>query len=192
MSDSSQGSVARRHADTSVSREAILEGTVTVLTEGNLTDWTVDSVAAKVKCAKGLVLYHFRSKEGLLLLAAERVREKHASRRITAVQGQRGTQALDRLWDDMTKEVRSGAFGLWVTLVGHSPTRKAASRTAAHDEGIVKALAAALGISPDAVTLAMAPSALDGFGFDLLQGRLAADVRDRYDSYWLGVLSEAG
>jgi AcrR family transcriptional regulator len=174
-----------------VSREAIVDGTVAVLTENYLTDWTVDSVAAKVKCAKGLVLYHFRSKDSLLGQAAERVRENHASRRIGAVQGLRGTQALDRLWDELAKEVRSGAFGLWVILVGHTPTRKAAARTAAHDASLTAAASTALGIPSDSASLTMVPAALDGFGLELLQGRPTADVRDRYDAFWLTVLSEA-
>lgn len=184
--------MARRQADASVSKEAIVEGTVAVLADGKLTDWTVDSVAAKVRCAKGLVLYHFQSKDGLLLLAAERVRENHASRRIRGLQDHRGTQALDRLWEELTKEVRSGAFGLWVTLVGHPPTRKAAARTAAHDRGFIAAAAKALGMAQEPGSLALAPSALDGFGLELLQGRPPADVRDRFDAFWLGVLSEAG
>ncbi len=183
--------MARRQADASVSREAIVEGTVAVLIEHNLTDWTVDSVAARVKCAKGLVLYHFQSKDSLLRHAAERVRENHASRWIGAVQGQRGTQALDRLWDELAKEVRSGAFGLWVALVGHEPTRRAAARTATHDQGLIGAASEALGIPSDSASLAMVPAALDGFGLELLQGRPTADVRDRFDAFWLTVLSEA-
>jgi len=184
--------VARRQADASISREAIVEGTVAVLADGKLTDWTVDSVAARVKCAKGLVLYHFRSKEGLLLLAAERVRENHASRRIAAIRDRTGTQALDRLWDELTREVRSGAFGLWVTLVGHPPTRKAAARTAAQDRDFIAATAQALGMTQEPGSLTLGPSALDGFGLELLQGRSPTDVRDRFDAFWLGVLSEAG
>lgn len=183
--------MARRQADSSVSREAIVEAIVAVLTDGKLTDWTVDSVAVKVKCAKGLILYHFGSKESLLLQAAERVRENHGARRVQAVQGLKGTQALDRLWGQLAKEVQSGAFGLWVTLVGHEPTRKAASRTAAHDQSLIAAAAEALGIPPETGALTLAPAALDGFGLELLQGRPPADVRDRYDAFWLGVLSEA-
>lgn len=183
--------MARRQADSAVTREAIVDGTVAVLTESNSTDWTVDSVATKVKCAKGLVLYHFQSKNSLLLHAAERVRENHASRRIGAVQGQKGTQALDRLWDDLAKEVRTGAFAVWVTLVGNESTRKAAARTATHDRSLIAAASEALGIPSDSASLAMVPAALDGFGLELLQGKPTADVRDRFDAFWLSVLSEA-
>jgi len=183
--------VARRQADSAVSREDIVEGTVAVLTKSGLTDWTVDSVAVKAKCAKGLILYHFRSKEKLLLLAAERVGEKLASSLIGAVRGQRGAQALDRLWEELSKEVGSGAFGLWVTLVGHEPTREVAARVATRDRSLIAAISEALGVPTSSGALAIVPSALTGFGFELLQGRPTDDVRDLFDAFWLGVLSDA-
>lgn len=181
--------MARRKAVGSIAKESLAEAAVDVLQKHDLTDWTVDSVAARAGCAKGLVLYHFNSKEALLLRATERVRESQAVRRIEAFRGQKGTTALDRLWEVLLADVRSGAFGLWVTLIGHSRTRKAAARAEADNQGLIEGVALSFGIPGDSAALGLVPSALDGFGLELLQGRPPADVRERYDGFWLGVLS---
>lgn len=181
--------MARRKASGSVPKESLVEAAVEVLQKSQLTDWTVDLVAERAGCAKGLVLYHFKSKDALLLRATERVRGGLALRRIEAFRGQKGTAALDRLWETLLADVRSGAFGLWTTLVGHTGTRKAAARTDADTQGLIEGAALAFGIPPDAGSLDLVPLALDGFGLELLQGRPPALVRERYDGFWLGVLS---
>jgi len=181
--------MARRIASSKLSREAIINATVEVLNTRQLTDWTVDLVAARAGCAKGLVLYHFQSKENLLATAAGQVRETLSLRRINAVRGQKGTAALDRLWEVLLTDVRSGAFGLWVGLVGHTSTRKAAARSEADNQGLIDGTALALETPRESAALGLVPSALDGFGLELLQGQPQADVRERYDGFWLGVLS---
>jgi AcrR family transcriptional regulator len=184
--------MARRKSGDGVSRESILSAAVAAISSSNLTDWTVDSVAAKAGCAKGLVLYHFKSKDALLLEVAERVRQHSASRRLEALtNGTKGTSALDRLWTALSEEVKSGGFGLWVGLLADSRTRKAAARRTQDDSDLIAASAKAVGVPQDSLALPLIPAALDGYALDLLQGRPAADVRERYDSFWLGVLSDA-
>lgn len=182
--------MARRDSDRSVSRQEIVQATVAALASHQLTDWTVDSVAAKVGCAKGLVLYYFKTKKDLLQVASERIRDAHVATRVEALRGGRGTEALDRLWEALVKEIRPGSFGLWVSLVGHPVTRKSAARSVTQDRTIGEASATALGLPMDAAILAAIPSALDGFALDLLQGRAPDDVRERYDTFWLGILSD--
>ena len=45
-----------------------------VVRRSGLTDWTVEAVAKKASCAKGLVIYHFGTKAALLNELAVRVR----------------------------------------------------------------------------------------------------------------------
>ena len=184
--------MARRKSNAGVSRETIVQSAVVVIANGKLTDWTVDDVAANAKCAKGLVLYHFKSKEGLLLEVADRIRRSLSQRRLEAVSGgSKGAPALDRLWTVLTEDLKSGVFGLWVGLLGDSRTRKAAARTVQDDSELIKAAAEALGVHTDSLGLPLIPPALDGYALELLQGRSPGEVRERFDSFWLGVLSDA-
>ena len=183
--------MAGRKAGTTVSQESIVEAGVAVLRNMNLTDWTVDSVATKAGCAKGLVLYHFKSKDAFLLRVADRVAQEQAGGRLSALKGARGAAALDRLWTCVAAEVKSGTFGLWVGLLGDSRTRKAAARTQQDSADLVAASAEALSVPEESLALPLIPAALDGFSLELLQGSTPASVRERFDTFWLGVLSDA-
>lgn len=175
----------------STTKDAIVEAGLAAILASNLTDWTVDSVAAKAGCAKGLVLYHFKSKDSLLLRIAERVHQDQAEKRLSALRIGPGAPALDRLWDTLTTEVSGGTFGLWVGLVGDSRTRKAAARPPQEAVDLITAAAQALSVPVDSLALPLIPAALDGFSLELLQGNAPATVRERFDSFWLGVLSDA-
>ena len=184
--------MARRKTGSTVKPDTIVDAGVAAIKETNLTDWTVDSVASKAGCAKGLVLYHFKSKDGLLLRVADRIRQNQVKNRLEAVSGgTKGAASLDRLWAALTAEVRGGSFGLWVGLLADPRSRKFAARTAQDDAELLAASAEAMGVPSDSLALPLIPSALDGCSLDLLQGRPAGDVRERYDSFWLGVLSDA-
>lgn len=184
--------MARRKSASAILPDSIIEAGVAAIKESNLTDWTVDSVASKAGCAKGLVLYHFKSKDALLIRVADRVRQNHTSQRLEAIRGgTKGAASLDRLWSALTSDIRAGGFGLWVGLLADPRTRKAAARTVQDDGELLAASAEALGIPADSLALSLIPAALDGYSLDLLQGRASTDVRERFDSFWLAVLSEA-
>ena len=184
--------MARRKSGLGVATDSIVDAGVAAIRETNLTDWTVDSVAAKAGCAKGLVLYHFKSKDALLVRIAEQVRRTQGEKRLLALkEGPRGTAALDRLWLTITAEVKAGSFGLWVGLLGDPRTRKAAARPDQEVAELLQASAAALSVPEDSMALPLIPAALDGFSLELLQGNSPATVRERFDSFWLGVLSDA-
>jgi AcrR family transcriptional regulator len=184
--------MARRKSGSALSQDLIVEAGITAIKGTSLTDWTVDSVASGAGCAKGLVLYHFRSKDALLLRIADRVRHNQVRQRLEAIKGgMKGTASLDRLWTALVADVRGGGFGLWVGLLADPRTRKAAARTAEDDSEVLAASAAALGVAAGSLALPLIPPALDGYALELLQGHAPADVRERFDSFWLGVLSES-
>ena len=159
----------------------------------NLTDWTVESVAAQAGCAKGLVLYHFKSKAALLDRIADRVRQQLGERQLAALtEDPKGAQALDRLWAVLAADVKAGSFGLWVGLMSDSRTRKAAARSPQEIDGLLQAAALALGVPKDSLALPLIPAVLDGLSLELLQGNAPASVQERFDAFWLGVLSETG
>ena len=184
--------MGRRRSGSAASADSIVEAGVAAIHESNLTDWTVESVATKAGCAKGLVLYHFKSKDALLVRIAERVRRVQAEKRLSALKiGPKGAAALDRLWAALASEVKVGTFGLWVGLLGDPRSRKAAARPAQEVVDLITAAAEALGVPVDSLALPLIPAALDGLSLELLQGSAPATVRERFDSFWLGVLSEA-
>src|SRR5512139_1473117 len=94
----------RRRTDKVDSRRLILEAAAESLSGSGLTDWTVEKVAAKAGCAKGLVLYHFGSKQALLDQVAAEANTARWSARVTALRLP-PAKAIDRLWDDLSAEV---------------------------------------------------------------------------------------
>jgi len=183
--------MAQRAATSRVSQETILEAAIQVLREHTLVSWTVDQVSAQAQCAKGLVLYHFKSKDELLRRVAERVRRAHVTSRVEALSGSGGTEALNRLWACLSGDVKSGGFGLWVSLVNEPVSRRAASRTAGDELTLAEAAARALEVPANSVALSLMGPVLDGGCLQLLQGREESLVRESFDAFWLGVLSDA-
>jgi AcrR family transcriptional regulator len=82
-------------------KEAILGAAIEVIVLHGLNNWTVEEVANRAHCAKGLVNYHYRSKQELLVQVAHTIRDDRSARRLAAIQTA-GTQALDRLWAALT------------------------------------------------------------------------------------------
>lgn len=51
-------------------KQVILDQSVAVVVRKGLAGWSLEEVARGARCAKGLVLYHYRSKAALLDLTA--------------------------------------------------------------------------------------------------------------------------
>jgi AcrR family transcriptional regulator len=107
------GETTRRDAEQA--RARIVEASRAVLLEVGTGGWTVDAVARRAGCAKGLVHYHFGTKGALLLASAAQIAAARW-RRIAAGLELRGPAAIDALWDSVLAAVRSGEtrarFGL--------------------------------------------------------------------------------
>ena len=97
-----------------------------VIRRSGLTDWTVEAVANKASCAKGLVLYHFGTKAALLSELATQVRLERVERRIGAL-SVGGAPGLDRLWQVLVGDVDDGTTALWLGLVALEGSRIPAS-----------------------------------------------------------------
>lgn len=183
--------VKPRNPDKESTRQRILTAAVGTLTATDLTDWTVESVAAQAGCAKGLVLYHFGSKQALLGLVASEVAGGRWSARVAALRLP-PAKAIDRLWDDLAGEVGSGTFRLWLALAASAATAGSASFSTSQQQQLATTAAATFRIPAKDPALIALPAILDGFQLLLLQGVPEAEVREAFDSYWLGVLERAG
>ena len=175
-----------RRSDNGI-RDRILTATVDLLSEQGIHRWTIEVLAERTPCAKGLVNYHFGSKGRLLELAAERVRNHRVAGRVRALE-QEVAVALDALWVVLTDEVRAGRFALWLALLGHRPTVTAASLAPDSRRDLTTAAATVLAIPASNPLLGAFPAMLDGFQILLLQDRPEAEVRELYDRWLLALL----
>lgn len=170
-------------------KETILAAAIEVIALHGLNNWTVEEVANRAHCAKGLVNYHYRSKRELLTRAAETVRDDRSARRLAAVQVP-GTSALDRLWETLVQEVDSGWFAAWLSLLAaDDPLRKAAAESPQDNAGLAVALGHALGMNRELASKGDLISAtLNGLQLRLLQGGSVAEVEEGYHRFWLAIL----
>jgi AcrR family transcriptional regulator len=169
------------------SRARIIEAATDALCADGLHALTLDDVARRAGCAKGLVNYHFGTKQHLLDLAADRVRADRAAARLEALDHP-PAEALDRLWEVLVNEVASGRFRLWLGLVASPDTARAARHSDADRAAQARAAATALAIPASNPVLVSLTGVLDGFQLMLLQGGPEEEVREAYDLWWLGVL----
>ena len=170
-------------------KDAILGAAIEVVALHGLNNWTVEEVANRARCAKGLVNYHYRSKQDLLVQSATTVRDDRAARRLAAVQTT-GAPSLDRLWSALQQEVESGWFAAWLSFVAaDGPLRHAASRNPKDSRLFIDALCRALEAGPSLTDQAsLIEAALDGLQLRLLQGAPPQATEEDYHRFWLSVL----
>lgn len=165
-----------------VKTRQILDASVDLLALGGLSGWTVEGVATRARCAKGLVLYHYRTKRLLLEATADSLAARAASERLRAAKGDEAT-VLDRLWTALVEEVESGRFPGRIGLL-------AIGLPGSLHQGLRDQLANSLGIEPASLGSEKAIEAvLDGLSLQLLAGAGADQVRDCYDRLWLGLIA---
>ena len=182
-------------------REAILQAAVSLLRERGAGSVTVEAVATKAASAKGLVHYHFKTKQGLLAAAAERLAVTRDARWKEALEGPSLEQAIDRTWSLLTEESVDGTTRARVSLVGldsmlpDQVARKLMvqlSRTLSTTLG--QLLATEMDLAPTARTEELGwllGVVIDGIGLQLLAGASLAELEGPYAAAWLGILSVA-
>jgi len=180
----------KTRSDKDESRRRIIMAAADTIRERELTDWTVENVASHAGCAKGLVLYHFGSKQALLSQVAAEVANSRWSARVTTLRLP-PAKAIDQLWEDLSKEVTSGAFRLWLGLMASSATTTGASSNTSQRQQLATAVATTFRLPAKDPALTALPAVLDAFQLLLLQGLPEVEVREAFDSYWLGVLERA-
>lgn len=170
-------------------KDAILGAAIEVLVLHGLNNWTVEEVANRARCAKGLVNYHYRSKQDLLIQVAETIRDDRSARRLAAVQSS-GAQALDRLWEALAQEIASGWFAAWLSLLAADGAfRTAASATSKSSKTFALSLGRALDVDDQFVPRAhLIEATLDGLQLSLLQGAPPSATEEDYHRFWLAVL----
>lgn len=168
-------------------RDRILSAATAVLIQRGLNGWTVDEVARKADCAKGLVNYHYRSKQQLLERIAELLREERWDKRLRAV---KDPKPLDQLWQTLINEVGSGRFSAWLSLlVSGEKLRQAARTPLQHAESLCRSLGESLGLGDQLASHGpLVAAALDGISLRLLEGADHSAQEEAYHRFWLTLL----
>lgn len=169
-------------------KAAIVRASRDLLVREGLAGWTIDEVSQQTPCAKGLVIYHYKSKVRLLAATAALLREERLARRLGALR-QDGTAALDALWSTIHAEVKSGEFAAWIALsaIAEEVIHQALRPGSEEIERLRSAFARSLAIE-SATTTAVLESVLAGFQTALLHDHNPAAVREVYHQFWLSVI----
>jgi len=170
--------------------ETIIAAAVALTREHGLQGWNLEMVARSAGCAKGLVNYHFGSRDTLVASVRDRLEFGRREGRLQALAGATGAAALDRLWDALAAEVDGGGFGGWLDLVRHfGPATDGAA--SADDDRLAAAAARALGVAEQdlADQAPLLGPALDGLQLRLLQGEHPSRVREGFERLWWEVLA---
>jgi AcrR family transcriptional regulator len=170
-------------AEKSDKKGHILESATKLIASGGLTDWSIEKCAREAKCAKGLVLHYFESKEKLLGEVARSltaVRRSHWTSALSA----NGISGLDALWERLTVEADTQSAR---TLIELRLAQVAGARLSpAEGTELRRQLGATLEIPPEELPVADAlEPLLEGYLLALLQGVSSVAVREAFFRYWI-------
>jgi len=169
----------------------IIDAAADILVSGGLTDWTVERVARRAGCAKGLVHYHHSSKSELLARVAERIAQRRHKRRLDAL-AVGGPPSIDRLWIDLSDEVKSGESAAWLALLSLPDPRVRESTSVRTDEveALGRAAVEAFGIEGTVAEVGrLLETVTNGTQVALVRGDDRALVQEAYHRFWLGLLA---
>ena len=192
--------MARNKRDAERAKQAILDAVVRELCEKSGKTVTVEAVAKRSDHAKGLVLYHYKTKQNLFEAAGRVLADQRAARWTAAFSAKTPTDAIDRTWEILTEESKEGVALAWASLL--SPNGNLSDPMVKEiSEGFARALGQAgvrlfkaLGTAPRVgeVELGWLLSAIvTGVEAALLSGADSEVVNGAYTAAWLGVLSLA-
>jgi AcrR family transcriptional regulator len=157
--------------DSAPTRSAILAAAVHALKRDGLEGFTVEGVARRAGVVKGLVLYHYGSRNRLLRAAAAQVAGDRAARLRQALRGAAGAAAVDACWAELRRQAEDGTARAWLGLCSAGIIDRASE----HD-GLEDTARQAL---------------VDGCAAALAAGTPLGDVRDAYHALWLALLDIA-
>jgi AcrR family transcriptional regulator len=154
--------------DSSSTRSAILAAAVHTLRQGGVEAFTLDAVAQRAGVVKGLVLYHYASRNGLLKAAAAHLAQVRTGAISRALSRGSGTATVDACWEELRRQAEDGTARAWLSLCASGLIDRSAN-----NGGFEEAARDAL---------------IDGCAAALASGVPLADVRDAYDALWLALL----
>ena len=154
--------------DASATRSGILAAAVDTLCRGGVEEFTLDAVARRAGVVKGLVIYHYGSRNRLLRAAASRVAETRTAAISRVFSTGFSTAALDACWEELRRQAEDGTARAWLSCCAAGLIDRSVNNGGFED------------VARDAL--------IDGCATGLATGVPLADVRDAYDALWLALL----
>lgn len=157
--------------DSVATRRRILESALQLLRTRGIDDFSVEAVARGAGVAKGLVIYHYRSRAHLLRQCGSALHADRRDRLRRARESVPGIGGIDACWDELRRQTADGTTRAWLGLlaVGAAPSPEETD--------------------PDTVAIT---GVLDGCAVALAVGVPEATVREAHDALWLAVLRVIG
>lgn len=158
---------------------------------------TLDEVAEEAGCAKGLVTYHFGSKDQLIQAASEEILRTHEHAWAQALRAESLDAVIRQTWQTILSEGRDGHWRAWLSLVmskeritiqlvSNHATRFADSlRVAAQSQMRTMGLRPTVSISELGQFLA---AGLQGLGLQLAAGVKPESLEGAHSALWIAVL----
>jgi AcrR family transcriptional regulator len=177
--------------------DGIVEAAAEEIVRHRGADVTIDAVAARAGCAKGLVHYHFRTKEDLLAAVAARIWEQRKASWVGTLDGDDLGAAIARAWKLVLDE--AGGVGVAATALGITQGTLVGRSVMSGREAAVDSVAEALdtllnraGLRPTVSSKELALLLLataDGLGIRLMGSDNPAAVEPAWSAFWAGLLS---
>ena len=166
--------------DSAPTRSAILAAALQTLRGDGLDGFSIATVAQGAAVPKGLVLYHFRSRQQLLASCGKAIAEER-SRRLAGAQagggaaggsgGGPGAAVADACWEELRRQDADGTTRAWLALCG---------------AGLIDR-----SIKQEDFEETARNMLLDGCTAAIATGAPLQEVREAFDTGWLALLDLA-
>ncbi len=182
------------------SRETIVNAALSLVGRRGADEVTVADVATEVGCAKGLVHYHFKSKQRLWEAVATELANDRRSRWTQALKGGVPRDAIDATWNLLVGESANGTLLAWTSLFvpgKHIPDHLVSGTHREFSRALGGAAKQMLERSGERVRIPeselglLLGAVVNGMGFQLLGGADRGELEGSYAATWLGILSFA-
>jgi len=180
-------------------RETILESAETLVKEHGAATVTVEAVAKAAGTAKGLIHYHFKTKQGLLSAVADRLTESRTKKWADALKPGAQISPAERSWQLLTNESATGVTLAWQTLLcleAEFSDHRAKAHVSEFSSSLGTALARLfkedMGLTPTVPVGEIGwlmTAVIDGVGLQLSSGAGGEELQGAYAASWLGMLS---
>jgi AcrR family transcriptional regulator len=179
-------------------RARIVDAAVRCLVRDGVAGASMAAIAADAGVSKALLHYHYEDRTRLMAEVGSQLGRRIVGRERRAMDGARGSGAVDALWHWLEQELVEGELRALLELaLQHEPEIRAATTAAARAREqaaaqTVERLFAGLGLTPrmPAALLGAASIAfIDGLAMGAASS--ARDPRVSFDLFWLALLSLA-
>jgi len=180
-------------------RERILEKAEELVKQKGSAPVTIEQVARSAGVAKGLVHYHFKTKQGLMKAVAYRIAAARERNWTEAFDADTPTAALECTWSLLTHESESGAIRAWNSLLSNEDLLTDQTARSLYGEFSDALGGALIRMLQDKMDLAPTVPAseigwllgaiVNGMGLQLLGGANRAELEGAYAAAWLGILN---